>query len=292
VEIGDPCGEFQIPSYGEPTPLPTARPDVTADAGEVVTSSAYLYSPLYSDEDVEAGVGPDLNIPREVSRIADIVHFAWKGGDPGVDLPLVTLQVQGEDGEFTDVLTPSGRPVTSGPDILLTTTPDPLYPAEDAQSWTWLATWQVLGHDGARVDLPEGVYRLHVEGHEFVDDGATTWPWSTAEYSVDSDEFAVVPGRIALAAAGDDILAHYRAPDRGYRLITMDGQVRGTNPIAGDTATLTLTYGDGSVSESVVTGSHGGGYTSFGGVLVGDVVYVEVTDAWGNVGKLDLSGGG
>jgi hypothetical protein len=290
VEKGDPCGTYQIPSYGAETPLPNARPDSTPEAGELVTSTDYLYTPLYSIEELEAGAIPDLEVPSEIDRISGLVQFAWKGGDPGVDFPVVTLQVQADDGEFSDVLTASGRPVAGGPDILVTTTPDPLYPDEDAQTWTWYAAWQAIGHDAPRVDLPEGIYRLHVEGHSFVDDGATTWPWSSEGYSVDSPEFALGVGRISMSVAGDTLIAFYQAPPLGYRLVTMDGQVRGSNPVTDDTLMLTYTYEDGSTETTPVVGTHGSYYTSFNGAIPEGVTRIDAVDASGNVGAVSVGG--
>jgi hypothetical protein len=298
VERQDACGKYQIPDYGPFAEMPTARPDVTAEAGTIVTENdGYIFSPLWSPderEDAEESGEPFvvLGIPAEVPRVQGLVQFAWKGGDPGVDLPLVTLQVKGQDGTFADVLTSSGRPVTSGPDILLTTTPDPLYPADAPQSWTWYAAWQAVGHNAPRTGLPEGVYRLHVEGHSFEDDGATTWPWASTPYTLDSDEFTVVPGVLSVAASGTDLQVWLQAPERGYRLIGLGGSVRGANPVEDSALTVTLVYTDGSEDSTAYTGAAGGGITTVSGALPADltgIVEVIVTDAHGNEGRLSLA---
>ena len=298
LEKQDACKQYQIPDYGPRAAMPTARPDSTAEAGTIVEeNTGYIYSPLWSPDERQASADSGvpfvvLGIPAEVPRVQGLVQFAWQGGDPGVDLPLVTLQHKDEGGTFVDVLTPAGRPVTSGPDILLTATPDPLYPADTAQNWTWYAAWQAVGHAEPRTGLPEGVYRLHVEGHSFEDDGATTWPWAATPYTVDSDEFAVVPGSLTVAASGVDLQASLYGGERGYRLVGLGGAARGGNPLESNEAAVTLVHADGSESSSAVVGTSGSGVTTFAGALpadLTDIVEVIVTDAWGNEGSLRLA---
>jgi neutral ceramidase len=295
VEKQDACGKFKIPDYGPRAEMPTARPDATAEAGTIVTENpGYLYSPLWSEDERQDSADSGepfvvLGIPSEIPRVQGLVQFAWRGGDPGVDLPLVTLQRKSDGGTFEDVLTAAGRSVTSGPDILLTVTPDPLYPADEAQNWTWYAAWQAVGHSAPRTGLPEGVYRLHVEGHSFDDDGATTWPWASTPYTLDSDEFALAPAVISVAASGQDLQVWLSGGERGYRLVGLGGNARGTNPLENPEVTVTVVYGDGNESSAVVTGSSGGGVTTLSGALpadLTDVVEVIVIDAWGNEGSL------
>lgn len=300
LEKQDACEQYQIPDYGPPAAMPTAAPDVTADAGTVVEeNTGYIYSPLWNEDErqdsADSGVPfVVLGIPSEVPRVQGLVQFAWQGGDPGVDFPLVTLQRQDDAGNFVDVLTPAGRPVTSGPDILLTVTPDPLYPADAPQSWTWYAAWQAVGHAAPRTGLPEGIYRLHVEGQTFVNDGATTWPWSAAPYTVDSDEFTLVPGALTVTLSGSDIQASLYGGERGYRLVGLGGAMRGTNPLEMNEATVTLVYADGNEVSASLTGVAGGGVTTFAGAVPADttgIVEVIVTDAYGNEGSIVLGSG-
>ncbi len=288
VEQADPCDKFGIPSYGTETPLPTAKPDITAEAGTLLdTPQAYLYSPLYSEDEQEAGTLVDIVVPAEVPRVQGLVQFAWMGGDPGVDFPLVTLEFQ-RDGTWETVTTGSGRTVTNGPDILVTTTPDPLTPDTELQTWTWYAAWQAVAHDGDRAGLPEGVYRLRVDGNTFVDDGATTWPWAYAPYVVYSPEFRVAPAAITVSASGGSVSAYLAAPSRGYRLVGMEGSVRGANPLVYDLATLTFDYDDGSQSSVDLAGSRGSGVTTFSGAVPAGATGVTVTDVYGNSGYADI----
>lgn len=290
VEKPDPCDTFGIPDYGPETPLPTARPDASPEAGTWVdTSPTYLYSPLYSEDEVDAGSVPELGIPSEVERVGGLVQFAWIGGDPGVDFPLVTLERQGDDGSWASVSTQSGRPVTAGYDIIVTTTPDPLSPDDVQSTWTWYAAWQAVGHSGEdRTGLAEGNYRFSIEGNSFVDDGATTWPWASESYSLTSPEFRLVPATLTVGQSGSDLTANFTAPARGYRLVGLDGNVRGANPIADDSATLLFEMDSGATKLVSVTGTRSGGYTTFTGVIPTGAVAVTVTDVHGNSGSLVL----
>lgn len=292
VEKGDPCGTFGIPDYGVETPLPTARPDASPEAGTwLETSPPYLYSPLYSEDEVDAGSTPEIGIPGEVQRVSGLVQFAWIGGDPGVDFPLVSLERQNGDGTWSQVTTQAGRTVTSGPDIIVTTTPDPLTPDEEVSTWTWWAAWQAVGHSGDdRTGLPEGNYRFNIVGHSFVDDGATTWPWASEEYQLNSPEFALVPATLGVAASGSDLTAWFTAPSRGYRLVGLDGAVRGSNPVQEHRATLTFALGDGSSTVVEATGAGGGGVSTFAGVIPAGAIEVTVTDIHGNSGTIALGG--
>ena len=136
--------------------------------------------------------------------------------------------------------------------------------------------------------MPEGTYRLHVTGHTYIGSN-TTYPWDTDVYELDSPEFEVVPGDVTVTVGGDGtVSASLHAPDRGYRLVGLDGDYRGDNPLPEDTATITLTFEDGSTTTSDVTGTRGGHVTSFSGVLTEGAVSVTVTDIYGNTGTVSL----
>ncbi|MFZ5476450.1 MAG: neutral/alkaline non-lysosomal ceramidase N-terminal domain-containing protein [Myxococcota bacterium] len=287
AEEADACGEYATTDYGDWT-LPTLPPDLTPEAGTLLAEPpAYLYSPLYSEEEVDAGVVPEIAVPAEVPRVQGIVAMAWAGGDPAVDYPQVTLQRRGEDGSWSDVLTAAGRPVSLGPDILLAHTPDPLNPPEATQTHTWYAAWQAVGHVADRAGLPLGTYRLHVAGRSWAG-GDATWPWTTEDYTVEGDPFEVVAGAVTVAVSGSDVVASLAGPSRGWRLVGMDGNARGDNPLPEDAATITLVMSDGSEQVVEATGTRGGGVTTFAGVLAEGVVSVRVTDLYGNEGSLDL----
>jgi hypothetical protein len=286
VEANDACGAFQPPDYAAKGgwTLPTLAPDLTPEAGTALTEApTYLYSPLYSDDERQAGVVPGIAPADTVPRVQGLVEFAWAGGDPGVDFPVVTLQ-RLEGREWVTVRTEAGRPVALGPDILLTHTPNPLNPSETLQAHTWYAAWQAVGHVADRAGLPLGLYRLHVEGESYAG-GSTTYPWAKEPYTVDSPTFEVTAATVSLDVSGGDLRAWLQAPARGYRMVAQGGAVRGQNPLEGDTLTVTRTLADGSSATETVVGRRDGRATLAAGVVTDDVVALSVTDAWGNVGS-------
>ncbi len=291
IEHADPCALYQPTDYDAlgAWALPTLAPEATPEAGTLLdTPPDYLWSPLYSDDERDAGVSPDLAIPAEVPRVQGLVEMAWIGGDPGVDYPDVTLERQAEGGAWETVLTRSGRPISRGPDILLTHTPDPLLPFDVAQTHTWYASWQAVGHVDDRAGLPAGTYRLHVVGHTYTG-SSTTYPWDSTEYVVDSVPFEVVPGVVTVSVEGGELVTTLAGPARGWRLVGLDGAYRGGNPLPEDRATVRLFHADASEEVVEVTGVRSGGATRFSGLLVEGVTRIEVTDVYGNTGAVDLA---
>jgi neutral ceramidase len=290
VETPDPCDLYASTDYQSVGvwELPGLAPEATPEAGTLyATPPSYLWSPLYSDDEREAGVTPDLVVPAAVPRVQGVVDIAWIGGDPGVDYPDVTLERQAEDGSWSTVLTSAGRPVSRGPDILLTHTPDPLLPFDSAQTHTWYATWQAVGHVDDRAGLPVGTYRLHVVGNTYTG-ASTTYPWDSTEYTVDSATFEVVPAAITVSASGDTVTASLVGPARGWRYIGHDGAYRGNNPLPTDQGSVRVVYGDGTEATVDLVGSHSDGVTLFAGVSLEGAVRVDVTDVYGNTGGVDL----
>ena len=206
------------------------------------------------------------------------------GGDPGVDYPVVTLE-RLEGRSWVPVLTESGRPLSMGPDILVTHTPNPLNPADVTQVHMWYASWQAVGHVADRAGVPLGLYHLHVEGQSYAG-GSATWPWATDDYVVDSPTFEVGPAEISLQAEGTDLVAWLQAPARGYRMIALGGHVRGQNPLPEGDVTCDLVHADESVTRYAPTASTQGATTRLAGVLEsGDVVQVVCEDVYGNLGR-------
>lgn len=283
VEKQDPCKVYQIPDYGTNS-LPTLVPDTSPEAGTLLTENPdYLYSPLWTEQERDADIQPDIVTPSQVARVQGMVPMAWIGGDPGVDFPLVTLEMKDGGGNWSAVLSEAGRTITSGPDILTATTPNPLNPPDATQTHYWYAVWQAVGHSADRAGLPLGTYRLHVMGHTY-DGGATTYPWPASEYELTSPEFEVVPGEITVGVNGSDLTATLVAPARGYRLVGMDGNSRGNNPLPDDWATFVFVDSDGVETTASTSGGHSGGVSSFSGVIPAGTVTVRVTDAYGNEG--------
>ena len=288
AELHNACDAYPSNSYGAPTPLPTLAPDDAPEAGtRYDVPPAELYSPLYTQEERDSGMLPTLTVEgEEIPRVQGIVQMAWIGGDPGVDYPIVTLEVQDDSGVWAEVLTYAGRPVSLGPDILITTTPTPQAPATSANEHHWYAAWQAVGHAVDRTGVEEGTYRLHVVGETYTG-SETTWPWTTTDYEVYSPAFTVTPAAITVSRSGaGDVQASLAGPERGYRLIELDGGYQGANPIPGDTATITCITQDGASTSSSVTGTRSGGVTTFAGADPGGCVELLVTDRFGNEGAI------
>jgi hypothetical protein len=202
-----------------------------------------------------------------------------------VDLPTVVLERE-IDGEWIEVTSYSGRPITdTEPDILLSHTPDPLYPYTDAQEHRWWAGWQAVGHVWDRAGVPEGSYRLHVYGQTFAGD-ATTWPWPVDDYEIVSDTFEVLPVEISLSIEEDVLLAWIEAPTWGYRLVDMDGDSHGANPV--HDLTLTWLLEDGSETSEIPETSTDNEVTVAEITMPEGAVGILVEDRYGNLGQLDL----
>jgi hypothetical protein len=101
-----------------------------------------------------------------------------------------------------------------------------------------------------------------------------------------TDPFEVVAAGLSLSLDGGALTAWLDAPGWGYRLVHLDGDDHGQNPLVD--AFVTWEMGDGSevVDDAVGVGS--GTATAFAVEQPGGAVAVRVEDAWGNAGRLDL----
>jgi len=277
LEPHDPSGLYISTQYPETQEF-TQELDETPAAGTWRTEGFdELWLPI---EGLELEVQP----PAELPRVAGIAQLLWEGGDPAVDLPVVTLErLEGDD--WAVVQTPSGRPVNdTRPDIVTAHTPDPLYPYEDAQSHIWWAAWQAVGDPDSRMGLPLGTYRLVVEGK--VGTGGDRYPYETSDYRLESDEFDVVEAPITVSTDGTDLIASVSAHDAGFRLIHLDGSSQGANPL--DDSTLSWELSDGSVVDESPTWTVADQTSTTTWNPPDDAVAVEVTDLWGNSGRLEF----
>lgn len=175
----------------------------------------------------------ELSVPETCPRVSCAVQLAWVGGDPAVDLPKVVLERLDGD-TWTPVTSAAGRVIDEAqPDIVLSHTPEPLYPADADQTHRWWAAWQSVGHVHDLMGVPLGTYRLTVSGHSYVG-GDATWPWTTEEYFVTSEPFEVVAGEIVVESLGEGSWgASISAPSSNWRLVSMEGDSRGRNPVEG-----------------------------------------------------------
>ena len=99
--------------------------------------------------------------PTEMAR-GTMFEAVWTGGHPGVDLPVVVLEVEGDDG-FVPALRPGGRPWDGeGFESLM------LYRGDYAGDDTWATRWELP------FELPDGRYRLRVTGESLAGPYDTT----------------------------------------------------------------------------------------------------------------------
>jgi hypothetical protein len=229
-----------------------------------------------------------LDADDVVPRVQGAAQLTWSGGDPGVDTPVVVLErLDASTGAWDEVTTRNGLSITDAlPDILLSHTPDPLYPWETPQSHTWWACWQAVPHDGDRTALATGVYRLHVYGRAYLG-GATEWPWPTSDYEVLGAEFEVLVAQLSVTLESDRVFVSLDGPEWGYRLVDLEGNSRGANPVDGLTVTWTDAAG-ATVDESVTVEGVEGGRSFFTTTPPPDATLLTVTDAHGNTGSVGI----
>ena len=196
------------------------------------------------------------------------------------------LEVQQDDGSWAEVTTHAGRPITEAlPDILLTHTPDPLYPADAEQTHTWWAAWQAVGHVHDRAGVPEGTYRLKATGHTY-DGGGSEWPWPSTPYDIASEPFDVVASAVTVGWDGATLSAYIAGPSWGWRLVDIDGSSIGANPLVDPV--ITWEYDDGSIESEEPMATVSGGVSYLDVTPPADAIAVEISDIYGNTGRIEL----
>ena len=277
LEPQDPHNEFPDVDYPE-RDMPIQVPDATASAGtEVSTIPEDMWTPLSADIETQPGALQP--------RVQGLAQFAWYGGDPSVDLPIVILE-QLEADEWVPVTTMAGREVSDTlPDIITAHTPDPLYPWDAAQTHVWWAAWQPVPHSGHRTGLQLGTYRLHVYGHTY-SGTEDSWPFTATEYEIASDPFEVVPATIEIEHNDDGIWASIPAPAYGYRLIDLEGDSTGFNPVRD--ATLQWIMADGTVVVDDAIGDVIEQRTRFVAEIPEDAIGIRIIDPDDNLGTVEF----
>ena len=271
-EPADPLGVFARTAYPE-RPLPTERPDTTPTAGTRITDApGYLYTPV--------DIAVDLSVPATLAR-GQMLQIAWEGGDPGVDYPRVTVEWN-NNGDWIPLTTAAGRVVDSHlPDLLLAHTPDPIAPYSADQTHQWWAAWQAVGHSGDRIDLPTATYRLKVEGQRYLGT-QPTWPWDTEEYTWTTDSFELVAADLDVQWDGAELTAAFVAPADGFRLVHLDGDYQGDNPLVGP-VTVSVRAPSGDV-EATLDPATAGARSRLDTPIPTDATEITVTDSAGNQG--------
>ena len=277
LEDNDPDGTYATTQYLD-RDLSMEQLDITPLAGTAIdTPLEEFYIPL----PVELQTQPS----SEIARVQGLAQFSWQGGDPGVDSPLVLIERE-ENGEWLELLTRSGRPVSEKmPAILLTHTPTPLYPSDAEQEHHWWAGWQTVGPED-RMGLPTGNYRFHIYGNRYTG-GSDCWPWEKEEYDVTSDEFLITAAELHLEQTGSELWVSLDGPEWGYRLIDVSGASNGANPPMG--TIIEIEMPDGSISSVDVIETPDGSRIHFTlPEFATTPAAIIATDLYGNTGRLAL----
>lgn len=278
VRAPSAVGSAFAPTTYPDKPLPEIAPDPTPTAGTWL-SMADLdpEAPLWTPDALPV----DLDLPEVVPRVQGLVQIAWEGGDAMVDLPTITVQRQ-VDGAWEPLRTHAGRPITDAfPDVLLTWTPDPLFPVDADQTHRWWAAWQPVDHVHDRAGLPLGTYRLHVQGARYTGTSAT-WPWATEPYELATEPFQVGPAALDLTLTDGGLLVSLPGPAHGFRKVHDHGDADGDNPLHGPVA-LRIDGEPVAAPDPQVRGA-----LTFLPVDLDGATTITVEDAYGNVGTLAL----
>ena len=129
--------------------------------------------------------------------------------------------------------------------------------------------------------LTEGIYRFHIYGKSFIG-GTETWPWATEDYDLTSPEFSVVPGDITVSLNENTLEISFDGPEKGFRLLSLDGASDGANPPVDPNVTLTYTDGTEVIPDTnpiLVDGK-----LSYTIDDTNELVSISVVDLYGNSG--------
>jgi hypothetical protein len=120
----------------------------------------------FGDLRVETALG-DAAVLEEPVQGADVMTATWSGGDPAIDLPTVTLEVEVE-GVFTPYLRKNGLALTSrGPEIEVSLTTEPTYQASigvTPRTFRWTAKMPTRFSVVPGAGQPAGRLRFRVLG--------------------------------------------------------------------------------------------------------------------------------
>jgi neutral ceramidase len=285
-EIEDPeanSSRFLDWVYPDQTPI---TPVATTDHGTPAPLSPALFWPDTTSTDVTL-------LAPQVPRAVGVERFAWFGGDPAVDMPVVFIEHETSPGMFEPLLDAGKQPATSyAGTAVVTYTPDPLKDAAPAHH-IYTVSWQPVPADLFASDqparpfsLPLGKYRFHVKGKAQTASGEKP-------YELTSDAFEVVPAPLDAASSSAmrtattlEVQARLgSAPGlRALRAGISDKDV----PLVGPWQ-VTVTFQNIPLKTLTVTpDAEGKASIPLMGVDAANAVSVEVRDAAGNGGALTV----
>ncbi|UQA62972.1 neutral/alkaline non-lysosomal ceramidase N-terminal domain-containing protein [Polyangium aurulentum] len=282
-EIEDPeKGSSRYAGWKYPDEAPIT-PLVTSDHGGIALPSATMFWPDTASKDVPL-LAP--TVPRAVGA----ERFAWFGGDPAIDMPLVTIQRELDASTYVPLLDAKGREWTSYDGaIVVTYTPDPV-DAAAPEHHIYTATWQPVPPDLFTASKPEQPFSLPLGRYRFLVKGMAATKSTEEPYVVASEAFEVVAAPLAATSTATrgattiDIQATLGAAPglRALRVGPSDANV----PLIGPWS-VAVTLQDGQTKiATVMPDADGKAQVTLTANEVQEAASVEVRDPAGNGGAL------
>ena len=282
-EIEDPeVGSSRFAAWKYPDEAPITKLETT-DHGTAAETSPALFWP-----DTVAAEITAADVPRAVGA----ARFAWYGGDPAVDLPVVFIEREAALGMYQPLVDAKGRPAASYDGAIVTTySPDPVN-ADAPERHVYTATWQPVPPDLYSAQkpmlpfsLPLGKYRFRVKGTAHTASGDTA-------YELTSPSFEVVAAPLSAAstatrsASSIELVADLGAAP-GLRALRVGPSDAGV-PLLGPW-TVTVSFSNGQPKTVEVT-PDGEGKASVPLTMQEalDAQTVEIRDVAGNGGTLTV----
>ena len=284
-ELEDPeVGSSRFTSFTYAPPYATITVTTTTDHGTALTTvpEGILWPDVLTAQVTAAGAS--------VPRATGVARFVFRGGDPIVDAPVVTVERETSPGTFEPLVDAQKNAASSlRGDVILSYAPSPLAD-KNPTAHAYAASWQPVPPgafsltDAARpFSLPAGNYRLHARGKAKAAAGLT-------DYDVVSPTFAIVPAPLAAsstaALTGSSLAVQASLGDApGMRALVAKGSCDQNIPLVGPwTVTVTPSSGSPVVFKDVAPTDGKASVTLDASITA--ITSVEVRDAQGNGGVI------
>ncbi|MGK0360691.1 MAG: hypothetical protein ACI9U2_003004, partial [Bradymonadia bacterium] len=199
----------------------------TAEKESNVTAVKPTVWPDLEDDRVEPGSGAApaiiVSVP-EATRRGRLISMQWRGGHPGADLPVVSLEIE-QGGVFVAAIR-KGQPFdTRGFETLM------FYTGDYLLEHVWVVRWELPW------DMPLGDYRMVVDGAQWSDGASTPYHLDGAPFGLRpallvAREVSRVEGRIALklnypdGPSNDDGVSAFEALETRGHWLRLDPEKR------------------------------------------------------------------
>jgi neutral ceramidase len=288
-EIEDPeVGSSRFVDFKYAPPATELVTTVTTDHGTALaaTPPGILWPDVVTAEPTAAGA--------QVPRATGVARFVFRGGDPLVDAPVITVEREDSPGQFKPLVDERGLEASSvRADVIVTYAPFPLTDKVPT-AHSYAATWQPVPAgvfsptDAARpFSLPTGNYRLHARGKALAAAGA-----APVDYDVTSPVFALVAAPLAptsvFSLTGSSLAITAALGDApGLRALSVQGASDQDVPLLPPwTITVTPSAGAPVVFKDVTPTGNAATVTLDASVT--GVAAIEVRDSLGNGGPLTM----